>query len=110
MNTWGIYSAEQRAKEAAEHFRIPCLEARERLVPEDLARLIFFQNDPPAWEMLWVKVDKITGNGEYSGTLITRPEKMAAPQPGTTIFFLAKNICDISKPQYNDLTGQRGFA
>lgn len=95
--SWTLESAEARAKAAPDTFLIPCLEVRERLVPGDLAKLIFVQHIPPAGERMWVRVDKTTGNGEYSGTLLNQPVTMEFPKVGHEVFFSAKHVADVKR-------------
>lgn len=97
--SWTLESAEARAKAAPRTFLIPCLEIRERLAAGDLAKLIFVQHEPPAGERMWVRVEKATGNGDYSGTLMCQPATMEYPKLGEVVFFSAKHVADIARAQ-----------
>jgi hypothetical protein len=106
--SWTLESAEERAAAAPATFRIPCLEVRERLVPGDLAKLIFVQHEPPAGERMWVRVVQKSGDGRYQGTLISRPATMSSPTPGDQVFFSAKHVTEVSRPG-RDESGEVAF-
>jgi hypothetical protein len=77
-------------------FEIPPDEERKNLKVEDFAKLCFKHPGSPMGERMWVKVQRITGAGEYEGTLDNDP--IIVPMKcGDEVSFKWNNVIEISR-------------
>ena len=88
-----LTNGEEMNRQHPDTFEIPTLRERKSLKPGKYVKLIFEEKDKPS-ERMWVKVEYISDNGRYIGTLANDPIIVSSIRNEDEVIYLFKGLDD----------------